>query len=815
MSQQKFRCRMTKLCLTQLSMLDVPPDEEMDRFTRLITTIIGVPVALISIIDKDQSRQFFARSHGLDEPWASWQQTPLTHSICQHVVANGKLLSVKDARIDPLFHENLAIRDLNVVSYLGVPISLPAGTNVGVLCAIDYRPRDWTQNDKLLINNLAASISDLISLRIALRVALYEGEQSKLIAQRLGVIIENSSQGAFTFDPDNFTFIDVNEIARKNLGYTLKELKKLTPANLKLDQSIEDFEYFIKPLKDGVISKLEYETVHKRKDGSTYPILVCLEYHSDKTGSAFVAFSQDITERLAMEHSLKEEAEIFAAFFHNSPEPMAVLCMDTTILQANSAYAKIIGINSIDLIGLKFIDFVPARYRDEFLRNLGTSTLENPLITRLQEIKINGQNRTFDWMSITQFIDGTATKVFSMANDITEIHDSKLAALASQQKMATFLSVMSHEIRTPLNGLLGNLELLKDTDLSGYQSSLIDNMKVSGKLLMGHVTDVLDISRYDAGKFNVHPKAENLSRLLRDLIDNQAASAADQETSLEWHWVGKPLEWVNTDRNVLQEILLNLIGNAVKFTFKGLILVEVEVLSLVNGKSEIEFRIQDTGIGIEEAQISNVFEDFSTGSVSYNRLTGGTGLGLGIAKRFTTALGGQIGCSSNPGVGSIFWVRLPLEAVAEPQIKDSVEIVLPKTNPQKVLVIEDNEINRQVAFGMLELLGHNVTEAIDGRAGVELANNEKFDLILMDISMPIMDGQAATRAIRTGNGLSANVPIVGLTANVMANERAAFLMDGMDDIISKPVTRNTLAALIHKVALTDDEASSENSGCSD
>lgn len=806
---------MTKLCLTQLSMLDVPPDEEMDRFTRLITTIIGVPVALISIIDKDQSRQFFARSHGLDEPWASWQQTPLTHSICQHVVANGKLLSVKDARIDPLFHENLAIRDLNVVSYLGVPISLPAGTNVGVLCAIDYRPRDWTQNDKLLINNLAASISDLIALRIALRVALYEGEQSKLIAQRLGVIIENSSQGAFTFDPDNFTFIDVNEIARKNLGYTLKELKKLTPANLKLDQSIEDFEYFIKPLKDGVISKLEYETVHKRKDGSTYPILVCLEYHSDKTGSAFVAFSQDITERLAMEHSLKEEAEIFAAFFHNSPEPMAVLCMDTTILQANSAYAKIIGINSIDLIGLKFIDFVPARYRDEFLRNLGTSTLENPLITRLQEIKINGQNRTFDWMSITQFVDGTATKVFSMANDITEIHDSKLAALASQQKMATFLSVMSHEIRTPLNGLLGNLELLKDTDLSGYQSSLIDNMKVSGKLLMGHVTDVLDISRYDAGKFNVHPKAENLSRLLRDLIDNQAASAADQETSLEWHWVGKPLEWVNTDRNVLQEILLNLIGNAVKFTFKGLILVEVEVLSLVNGKSEIEFRIQDTGIGIEEAQISNVFEDFSTGSVSYNRLTGGTGLGLGIAKRFTTALGGQIGCSSNPGVGSIFWVRLPLEAVAEPQIKDSVEIVLPKTNPQKVLVIEDNEINRQVACGMLELLGHNVTEAIDGRAGVELANTEKFDLILMDISMPIMDGQAATRAIRTGNGLSANVPIVGLTANVMANERAAFLMDGMDDIISKPVTRNTLAALIHKVALTDDEASSENSGCSD
>jgi PAS domain S-box-containing protein len=802
---------MTKVSLTQLLLLDIPPDEKMDRFTRLITSIIGVPVALISIIDKDQSRQFFTSSKGLDEPWASWRQTPLTHSICQHVVTNGKPISVKDARIDPLVHENLAIRDLNVVAYLGVPISLPDGTNVGALCAIDHQPRDWTQNDKLLLKDLAASISDLI----ALRVALYESEQSRLAGQRLGRIIESSNQGAFTVDPNNYTFINVNEIARKNLGYTLEELKKLTPADLKIDQSVEDFIHFVKPLKDGVISKLEYDTLHKRKDGSTYPISVSLEYHSDETESAFVAFSQDITERLAMEYSLKEETENLAAFFHNAPEPMTISSMDTTILEANSSYAKIVGINAVDLIGMKFIDLMPVQYCREFLHNLAATSFEDPLFSSLQEKKINGKYRTFDWMNITHFVDGTATKVFSIANDVTELHESKLLAMASQQKMATFLSVMSHEIRTPLNGLLGNLEFLGNTELSGHQSSLIDNMKVSGKLLMGHVSDVLDISRYDAGKFNVHPKAENLSRLLMDLIDNQAARAAEQETSLEWHWVGKPNDWVNTDRNVLQAILLNLIGNAVKFTFKGLILVEVEVLSLVNGKSEIEFRIKDTGIGIEEAQISKVFEDFSTGSVSYNRLTGGTGLGLGIAKRFTTVLGGQIGCSSDPGVGSIFWVRLPFEAIAEPQIEDSVEIVLPKTNPQKVLVVEDNEINRQVARGMLEFLGHNVIEAIDGRAGVELANTEKFDLILMDISMPVMDGQAATRAIRTGNGLSANVPIVGLTANVMANERAAFLMDGMDDIISKPVTQDTLAALIHNVALTDDEASSENSGCSD
>ena len=295
-----------------------------------------------------------------------------------------------------------------------------------------------------------------------------------------------------------------------------------------------------------------------------------------------------------------------------------------------------------------------------------------------------------------------------------------------------------------------------------------------------------------------------MNTFLQGLIDNQGARAAEQETSLEWNWVGKSEEWINTDRNVLQAILLNLIGNAVKFTLKGLILVEVEVLSLASGKSTIEFRIKDTGIGIDDALLAKVFDDFSTGSDSYNRLTGGTGLGLGIAKRFTKVLGGQIGCSSTLDVGSVFWVRIPFEAIAEPQIEESIRVASLKTSPQKVLLVEDNEINRQVARGMLEFLGHKVTEAIDGLAGVKLANTEKFDLILMDVSMPIMDGRAATRAIRTGTGPSANVPIVGLTANVMANERAAFLVDGMNDIVSKPVIRDTLAAVIHKVALTDD-----------
>ena len=787
-----------ELSITQLSLIDIPSNNSFDRLTRLATEIIGVPVALVSIIDDDQDRQYFAGACGLGEPWATQRQTPLTHSFCQHVVASGQSLSIKDARADPLVQANRAIRDLNVIAYLGVPVSAPGGRHVGALCAIDHQPREWSQKDLSLITDLAASVSD----QIALRAALYESERLRDVGNRLARMLENSGQGAFTVDPVNFNYINVNKTARENLGYTLEELQKLTPADLKLDQTLEEFERFVRPLKNGEVSKLEYETVHKRKNGSTYPISIRLEYYSDKRGAAFVAFCRDITERLALEHALNEEIENFTAFFYNAPEPMMISAIDGTMLQANVAYAKLVNSDIVDLIGTNFIDLIPPLNREESLQKLSNASVANPSSSVLHQQELNGRTYVMEWTNTTHFIDGVPTKIFSIANDVTELHDAELRALASGAKMAEFIAIMSHEIRTPLNGLLGNLEFLQDTELTQGQSILIENMKISGRLLMSHVTDVLDISRYDAGKFDVCPEALNLNQFLEALISNQSARSAEQETSLAWHWVGEPCEWVNTDRNVLQAILLNLIGNAVKFTPKGSVLVEVQVLSVVNGKSDIEFRINDTGIGIEKELLLKVFDDFSTGSTNYNRQASGTGLGLGIAKRFSTVLGGEIGCNSTLGEGSMFWVRLPLVVIAKPQIENNIEIVQPKTKSQKILVVEDNIINRQVVRGMLEFLGHNVTEATNGLVGVTLADTEKFDLILMDISMPVMDGRTAARAIRASNGPSANSPIVALTANVMANERAAFLEDGMVDILSKPLTRVALSILIQKIAMS-------------
>lgn len=380
-----------------------------------------------------------------------------------------------------------------------------------------------------------------------------------------------------------------------------------------------------------------------------------------------------------------------------------------------------------------------------------------------------------------------------------ELVEARDKALASEKLKTDFLSTMSHEIRTPLNGLLGNMSLLRDTELSEKQERHVGYMETSGRLLMNHISDVLDITRYDAGKLNTRSETVNISALFQDIIDNQSSTAAKNETSLGWKWYGPKLDWVLSDHDRLQHVMMNLIGNAVKFTRRGKVAVVVENTG-AEDTPELFVKIEDTGPGMSEDLRKRVFDDFVTGNTAYDRDVGGTGLGLSIAKRFVHALGGEIGVDSILGTGSTFWVRLPVAVTDVPE-KQSVSVVVPHHTGQsrRILLIEDNEINRIVAREMLEAEGHTVVEACDGREGVTLSETTYFDLILMDISMPIMDGRAATRTIRRGEGACKATVIVALTANAMIEEQEEFLADGMDEILTKPLSRDALRALLEKI----------------
>jgi PAS domain S-box-containing protein len=382
--------------------------------------------------------------------------------------------------------------------------------------------------------------------------------------------------------------------------------------------------------------------------------------------------------------------------------------------------------------------------------------------------------------------------------DEAELVEARDKALASEKLKTDFLSTMSHEIRTPLNGLLGNMNLLRDTELSQQQDRYLGYMETSGRLLMSHISDVLDITRYDAGKLNTRSEPVNISALFQDIIDNQGSTAAKNETSLTWDWHGPSMDWVLSDHDRLQHVMMNLIGNAVKFTRRGKVTVIVENTG-TSDAPELFVKIQDTGPGMSEDLAKRVFDDFVTGNTAYDRDVGGTGLGLSIAKRFVHALGGEIGVDSILGQGSTFWVRLPVSIADAPE-EDNGDDVAPHQpgQSQLVLLVEDNEINRIVAREMLQSERHTVVEASDGRQGVDTAKTTRFDLILMDISMPIMDGRAATRAIRAGNGACKDAVIVALTANAMPEEQKEFLADGMNDILTKPLSRDALRALLKK-----------------
>lgn len=381
-------------------------------------------------------------------------------------------------------------------------------------------------------------------------------------------------------------------------------------------------------------------------------------------------------------------------------------------------------------------------------------------------------------------------------------------ALAGERAKSDFLATMSHEIRTPLNGLLGNLALLKDTDLSGDQSLFVQNMEKSGQLLRSQVSDVLDITRYEAGKLTIQTVPVNLPQLVQDIIDTQSSSARRNGTDIKWSWVGAPMEWVNSDPNRLQHILTNLIGNAVKFTRDGLISVRIEAQrSNGDGQAEIKFLVADTGVGIAPELQDRIFDDFVTGSRAYDRDVDGTGLGLSIAKRFVTAMEGEIGLAHSSSAGTTFWFTIPVTKAESLEAEQVEEVVLAEQEPLDVLMVEDNEINRFVTSRMLQSFGHKVTEAHDGKMGVDLATRHRFDVILMDISMPVMDGKTATRKIREGTGLSSDVPIVALTANALVEEEEAFLRDGMNRVLTKPLEPEALHRTLSEICLDDEEGS--------
>jgi CheY-like chemotaxis protein/nitrogen-specific signal transduction histidine kinase len=403
-------------------------------------------------------------------------------------------------------------------------------------------------------------------------------------------------------------------------------------------------------------------------------------------------------------------------------------------------------------------------------------------------------------MATSSQVPTDGERFIRMATDITalkrreqELEAARAEAERANRAKSEFLASVSHEIGTSMNGVMGFTELLLDTPLSSYQRDHLLRLRDAGAALLALLNDILDISKIEAGRLEL----ESLSISPADIITGALSTVQAQADAKGLHLSVEDLSllpsWIRGDPTRLRQILLNLLTNAIKFTNSGSVSVRCARVAH-QGDLFLRVEVQDTGIGIPADRQASLFQDFSQIDRSTTRRHGGTGLGLAICKRLIAAMGGDVGMTSAPGEGSVFWFTIPLIEATAPS-PDRIDAAIEPVS-RHILVADDREMNQTIIRRMLESAGHHVTLVGTGRGALAALDSGSFDLVLMAMEMLEMDGISATRVIRRRAGPVGTLPIVALTTNAMLSNAAVCREAGMNDVLVKPIDRGHLLAMV-------------------
>ena len=391
--------------------------------------------------------------------------------------------------------------------------------------------------------------------------------------------------------------------------------------------------------------------------------------------------------------------------------------------------------------------------------------------------------------------------MFAVARFIRDLERERVRAERANAAKSQFLAMMSHELRTPLTGVLGMAELLQTGELSAQQSKRVDRLSSSAKSLLDLVNDILDFSKIEAQRVEIEKipfQLEEVGTAVQDLLK---PAAVGKGLELTWDLDENARGTFLGDPTRIRQVLINLVGNAVKFTEVGKVSVKVAREARADGADVLVFDVTDTGIGISPAQIERLFEPFVQGEEGTTRRFGGTGLGLSITRRLAQAMGGDVSVSSKPGEGSTFHVAIPAEEAAETSAAPTPDRAATTGQGKKagrILVAEDVETTRYLLKSMLSSMGHTVEAVDNGAKAIDAAKSDQFDVIVMDQQMPVVGGEEATRTIRALDGARAKTPIIALTANVLRKDRESFSKAGANAVMTKPVDWVALGAEIDR-----------------
>ncbi len=540
-----------------------------------------------------------------------------------------------------------------------------------------------------------------------------------------------------------------------------------------------------------------------------------------KTNSGFtVGFRVDITALKEREEALRQSQDLLGATVKAALDAIIVINHEGNIIRFNPAAERIFGYQANEVIGRDMAELIiPDKYRSAHRNGLAhyLKTQEGPVIGKRIEIEgMRSDGKEIIVELAVQKSNGPEGPVFiGYLRDITDEKAREAALIEAKDKAevagrakAAFLAMMSHEIRTPLNGVLGLLNLLQDTPLKEHQREYVRTAHKSGNALLTIINDILDFSKLEAGQMTLEEGIFRVDELLSD-VTKIVAPLAQQKGLVVQTSVDKTVpEACVGDAGRLRQVLLNLASNAVKFTDTGSVTINVNCdMQSAEDMAELTFRVIDTGIGIPDEKKELIFSEFTTLDPGANGQLGGTGLGLAISKAITKAMGGTIEFSSEFGVGSSFsfTVQLPVGDSSLIPRDDDLAVPAEHLKDLRVLLAEDNMTNQLVFRTMIEAGGCKVDTASNGLEALACLERQSYDVVLMDVAMPELDGLEATRRIRQLSAPTCNIPIIALTAYALAEDQARCLAAGMDKVLTKPIVRRKLYAALAEIEAPMDQ----------
>jgi len=570
---------------------------------------------------------------------------------------------------------------------------------------------------------------------------------------------------------------------------------------------------------DKAIKHCEMRYVHR--DASLRYLEIDAQIETDAFGNiaGLAGTINDVTERRMAMELLREQLELVDALFESIPLPVVMKGVDGRYQRFNKAYCEMLDRTPDQLLG-KTANDMPDGIAAVKHREMDEALLAAPG-SRTYELRQKvGHGRYIDALISKATLCDNEGNVKGLVGTIVDISDRKQAERVMQTAMevaesansakSDFLANMSHEIRTPMNGIIGMTDLVLETDLASTQREQLEVVRSSADALLNIINDILDFSKIEAGKLDIESVPFEFDRIMTDTLRPLALRA--QQAGLDFVVQNNinVAGWLVGDPGRIGQVLINLVGNAIKFTRHGKIVIRAESLEHDAEKARIRVSVEDTGIGIPYGQQTAIFEAFAQEDASTTRKYGGTGLGLSITRRLVQIMGGRIDVQSEPGHGAVFSfeLTLPLDRRVARALRekpaDQTAAASAAAPVLKVLLVEDNSVNQMLAKTLLLKRGHEVTIAEDGEVALALHAISEFDVILMDMQMPVMDGITAAKKIRAREAAGARrTPIIAMTANAREVDRNRCIDAGMDDYISKPFKREVLFELLSRYCHAD------------